>query len=117
MLEETGFLKHSGGVLACSGFATCFQGNTEYDYFVVSPCLAAFASQPKVLDGPSWPHAPVTLSFSNLRSTQVLFRHKRFLKPTAGTVGPKQEIKDAAFSWEIGAGDPVSFAAGFKEWL
>ena len=80
VLEETGFLKHSGGVLARSGFATCFQGNTEYDYFVVSPCLAAFASQAKVLDGPSWPHAPVTLSFSNLRSAQVLFRHKRFFE-------------------------------------
>ena len=117
MVVESGFLKQTGATIISTGKPTCFQADTEYDFFVVSPLLAEFAKEPRILEAPCLPHAPVNVPLSKLRSQQVIFKHRAFLKPVVGAVGPKQVIEEANFTWKVGEEEPSNFEQGFKEWL
>ena len=117
-LISSGFLEKAGGELAASCQATCFQANTELDYFVVSQALSAYARSVRICEGaPCWPHAPVALSLKGLRSQQVIWKQRLFKKPVLDAIGPKQPIPDGHFGWQVGSDEPPAFEEGLSTWL
>ena len=104
-------------MIASPGGPTCYQSHTDYDYVIMSPLLTSFANQPVVLEAPCWPHAAVSMSLSRLRSGQVIFKHRPFLKTELHPIGPRQAIPEIPFSWKVGEEEPANFEDGFKEWL
>ena len=99
-LAQAGWLETVNGKVAATSAATCARGaGAVLDYFVLSEAMAHLVQQVEVVNSPTTPLSPVSLTLTSTWGHRELARRRPKPSSTEVPVGPQRQEEHFEWTW------------------